>query len=258
MKIVKDLSKIIVYGLTEDQQDIIKSRYGKKYDVFATECFSDVLAIPALLIYIDPKKISVSEMKQLDEVFVDDKDTIIIFTDDLDPKFYEVLGHDIVETFDHMKFYIAKDLETVISVQLIPMHGTSVSEMIYDIEKFPKAVSDTQELLKDIEQTVMPDDDVSLTDKYNVLCNWMRPYKDFHEIVKFNHSLSLGGKKVPFRYEIIDVLLAIKLAYGLISIDDPELEPSESAVGVDREWVISLAEQLKKRKNNSKFLSKIK
>ena len=100
MKIVKDLSKIIVYGLAEDQQDIIKSRYGKKYDVFDTECFSDVLAIPALLIYIDPKKISVSEMKQLDEVFVEDKDTIIIFTDDLDPKFYEVLGHDIVETFE--------------------------------------------------------------------------------------------------------------------------------------------------------------
>ena len=165
MKIVKDLSKIIVYGLAEDQQDIIKSRYGKKYDVFDTECFSDVLAIPALLIYIDPKKISVSEMKQLDEVFVEDKDTIIIFTDDLDPKFYEVLGHDIVETFDHMKFYVAKDLETVTSLQLVPMLGMSVSEMIYSIEQFPKAVSDTQELLKDIEQTVMPDDDVSLTDK---------------------------------------------------------------------------------------------
>lgn len=255
---VKDLSKIIIYGLAEDQQNIIKNRYSKKYNVFATECFSDVLAIPALLIYIDPKKISVSEMKQLDEVFVEDKDTIIIFTDDLDPKFYEVLGHDIAETFDHFNFYVAKDLETVTSVKLIPMYGTVVSKMIYTIEQFHKAVSDTQELLKDIEQTVMPDDDVSLTDKYNVLCNWMRPYKDFHEIVKFNHGLSLGGKKVPFRYEIIDVLLAIKLAYGLISIDDPELEPSESAVGVDRDWVISLAEQLKERKNNSKFLSKIK
>lgn len=254
---MKDLSKIIVYGLTEDQQETIKSRYGKKYDVFATECFSDVLAIPALLIYIDPLKISVSEMKQMDEVFVDDKDTIIIFTDDLDPKFYEVLGHDIVETFDHMKFYIAKDLETVISVQLIPMHGTSVSKMIYGIEQFSKAISDIQELLKDIEQTVMPDDDVSLTDRYNVLCNWMRPYRDFHEIVKFNRGLSLGGKKVPFRYEVIDVLLAIKLAYGLISIDDPELEPSEAQVCVDREWVVSLAEQLKERKNRSKFLSKI-
>lgn len=29
MKIVKDLSKIIVYGLVEDQQDVINSRYGK-------------------------------------------------------------------------------------------------------------------------------------------------------------------------------------------------------------------------------------
>ena len=254
---MKDLSKIIAYGLAEDQQEVIKNRYGKNYDVLATECFSDVLAIPALLIYIDPQKISVPEMKQLDEVFVGDKDTIIIFTDDLDPKFYEVLGHDIVETFDHMKFYVAKDLETVTSVRLIPMHGMSVSEMIYRIEQFPKAVSDTQELLKDIEQTVMPDDDDSLTDRYNVLCNWIRPYRDFHEIVKFNRGLSLGGKKVPFRYEIIDVLLAIKLAYGLISIDAPELEPSESPVGVDRDWVISLAEQLKERKNNSKFLSKI-
>jgi hypothetical protein len=257
VKILKDLSKIIVYSLAEEQQDIIKRRYGKKYDVLATECFSDVLAIPALLIYIDPKKISVPEMKQLDEVFVEDKDTIIIFTDDLDPKFYEVLGHDIVETFDHMHFYVAKDLETVISLQFIPMHGMSVSEMIHEIEQFPKVVSDTQELLKDIEQTVMPDDDVSLTDKYNVLCNWTRPYRDIHEIVKFNRGLSLGGKKVPFRYEIIDVLLAIKLAYGLISIDDSELKSSESAVGVDRDWVISLAEQLKERKNNSKFLSKI-
>lgn len=169
-----------------------------------------------------------------------------------------MFGRDISESLDHMHFfYVDMDLETVTSMRFIPMKGMFVSEMIYRIEQFPKAVSDTQELLKDIERTIMPDDEVSLDDKYNVLCNWMRPYKDFHEIVKFNRSLSLGGKKVPFRYEVIDVLLAIKLAYGLISIDDPELEPSEAQVCVDREWVVSLAEQLKERKNRSKFLSKI-
>ena len=254
---MKDLSKIIAYGLAEDQQEVIKNRYGKKYDVIATECFSDVLAIPALLIYIDPKKISVPEMKQLDEVFVEDIDTSIIFTDDLDPKFYDVLGHNIIESFDHMHFYVAKDLETIISLQFIPMEGRSVSEMLYWIEQYPVAVSDTHKLLKEIEQIVMPDDDVDLADKYNNLCNWLRPYKDFHEIMKFNRGLSAGGKKIPFRYEVIDMLLAIKLAYGLISIDDPELGPSDSAVGVDRDWVISLAAQLKERKDNSKFLSKI-
>ena len=251
---MSELKKIITYGLTADQQDIVKNRYGKTYDVVVTDCFTDVLAIPAMLVFINPKALGVSEITQLDEVFKDDKETTVIFTDHLKPEHYEVVGRNICESLEHMEYVIAQDLETVMMHNATPGTGEYISSFVKQKESLSDALTEKNKLLKNIEDSVMPPENCHLRDRARMIRVRENLYRQFFEIVQFGET-GPGRRKIPFRYELINIILALKLTYGLIRLDDPVFAPHESPVGIDKEWVFSLAEQLKKRKDNSKFLS---
>ncbi len=50
--------KILIYKPTLQQQVLLLKRYSDKYDVEGTDCFSDILAIPAAIIILDPEQLT--------------------------------------------------------------------------------------------------------------------------------------------------------------------------------------------------------
>jgi hypothetical protein len=106
--------KIMIYKPSLHQQVFLLNRYSDRCDVESTDCFSDILAIPAAIIILDPEDLSLQEMKQMNEVFKYDSDTIVMFTGHVSPKYYGVLGPATDSIFnDNMKYIVVKDFEEV-------------------------------------------------------------------------------------------------------------------------------------------------
>ena len=76
--------KILVYGLTAKQENLVQERHGAAYEIVKTDCFTDILAIPATMVVVNPEKMSVTEQKQMNEVFQHDNFTLILFTNEFD------------------------------------------------------------------------------------------------------------------------------------------------------------------------------
>ena len=77
-------AKILMYGLTAGQENLVQERHGAAYEIVKTDCFTDILAIPAEMVVVNPKKMSVTEQKQMNEVFQHDNFTLILFTNEFD------------------------------------------------------------------------------------------------------------------------------------------------------------------------------
>ena len=79
-----------------------------------TDCFTDILAIPAAMIVLNPEQLSLQEMEQMNEVFKYDSETIIVFTCNITPRFAGVLGSDNDSIFnDNMKYLVVTDLKKI-------------------------------------------------------------------------------------------------------------------------------------------------
>ena len=78
--------KILMYGLTAEQENLVKERHGTEYEIVKTDCFTDIIAIPAAMVIVNLEKLSVTEQKQVNEVFQHDYFTLLLFTNDFDKK----------------------------------------------------------------------------------------------------------------------------------------------------------------------------
>ena len=106
--------KILIYRPTVQQQILLLKRYSGKYDVENTDCFADILAIPAAMIILDPEQLSLKEMEQMNEVFKYDSETVIVFTCHITPRLAGVLGSDNNSIFnENMKYLVVTDLEKI-------------------------------------------------------------------------------------------------------------------------------------------------
>jgi hypothetical protein len=72
--------KILMYGLTDEEESKVQNRHGKDYEIVKTDCFTDIIAIPAEMVIVNPEKLSETELKQMNEVFQHDCFTLILFT----------------------------------------------------------------------------------------------------------------------------------------------------------------------------------
>ena len=77
-------AKILMYGLTAGQENLVQERHGAAYEIVKTDCFTDILAIPAAMVVVNTEKMSLTEQKQMDEVFQHDNFTLILFTNEFD------------------------------------------------------------------------------------------------------------------------------------------------------------------------------
>jgi len=76
--------KILMYGLTAKQENLVKERHGTAYEIVKTDCFTDIIAIPVEMVVVNPEKMSLTEQKQMNEVFQHDNSTLILFTNEFD------------------------------------------------------------------------------------------------------------------------------------------------------------------------------
>ncbi len=101
---IKEKEKVIIYGLSGEEKKTVENEY-KEYRILdASGCFTDVLAIPAYAVIIDPRKLSDEEFGFMNEAFEYEKDickpgecTRILFTADIDhhAKYsYKIWKHD--------------------------------------------------------------------------------------------------------------------------------------------------------------------
>ena len=75
---------------------------------------TDILAIPAAMIVLNPEQLSLQEMEQMNEVFKYDSETIIVFTCNITPRFAGVLGSDNDSIFnENMKYLVVTDLKRI-------------------------------------------------------------------------------------------------------------------------------------------------
>jgi hypothetical protein len=245
--------KILLYDLTNEQEAFLTKNYGTRYKIVKTDCFTDILAIPAMMVVVNPEKLTWSDINQMNEVFKYDFDTLIIFTKELDDETLNKLCS--IEIIDGhlstMMHYISTDLNKVDRSAYGHMVDTYISDFIKSIEAYPVDLNETKTLLKNIEENIMPTNHMLLTDK----AGWMRgrssSYKYLYEVIKHVDE-SEEIRNIPFRYEILDTLLALKLAYGMIDENSPLLAAEHSFCDVDKEWILYLAEQFKTRKSNKR------
>ncbi len=254
-----NLSTVLTYGLTKEQVAIVKARYGYKYKILDTECFTDILAVPAIAVFINPNHLTKAEMAQLNEVFRFDTDTIIVFSEYPSVQMLEVLGSDFSDVLENaLNYYVAEDLETITMWVLIPGTGMLVSNLVASVEEYPAEVNEKDILLDEINNSILPDDDCQLTDKASIIRKRVQLYRHFFDLVQFGET-GPKRRKIPYRYEVMDILLALKLAYGLINADDPLFKnnDTDSPIGIDNKWVHNLAKQLILRRDNTKCLSSV-
>lgn len=102
------------------------------------------------------------------------------------------------------------------------------------------------ELLKRIDRNINPGHKTD-TDKFFALNKGNNYYESVSELFESISGLK-GYLKVPYRFEIIDVLEAMKLAYGII--DEEKVKgyhrSDDVLIGIDGEWVTELAENIRK------------
>jgi hypothetical protein len=78
--------KVLMYGVTAEQENLVKERHDSEYDIVKTECFTDIIAIPAEIVVVNPEKLSITELEQMNEVFQHDFFTLVLFTNTFDKK----------------------------------------------------------------------------------------------------------------------------------------------------------------------------
>lgn len=102
------------------------------------------------------------------------------------------------------------------------------------------------ELLKRIDRNINPGHKTD-TDKFFALNKGNNYYESVSELFESISGLK-GYLKVPYRFEIIDVLEAMKLAYGIIDGEKVKgyHRSDDVLIGIDGEWVTELADNIRK------------
>ncbi len=229
----------------------MKEDFGAKYEVVKINYITDILDKPAMMVVINPEKLTWSDFTQINELCRYDSDTLFIFTKEFNEdvlskiKTCKWVGNHLTT----MMHFVSSDLKMIDRSSFLPMRDTYLKDLIESIEEYPYAQKEVKTLLNDIEESIMSLENTFLYECAGVLRHRSSTYKQLYELHKFSQE-SKEILNVPFRYEILNMLSALKLAYGMIDENSPLLKVHHHFDDVDIEWVLNLAEQLKVRKND--------
>ncbi len=120
-------------------------------------------------------------------------------------------------------------------------------ELIRQKHEYDCAVQAKDQLLSDIDALITPAEDLSVVSKSAGLMNGTLLYKHFTDVIQYMKESVKPRERVAFRYEIINILLSIKLAYGLIEED--AVAPFGNDLPEDSAWILALSEQIRVHRN---------
>ncbi len=146
---MKKQGKVLLYKVGDMEKSLITNYFSERYEVVdESSCFTDILAIPAVAIFMDPEMLTAEELAQLNELFRWD-DTAIAFTQ------RPSKPDDIM-----FSYYIEDDLEELDGKRL------GMEDHIELLEGYDEAVRQKDVLLKEIDDLIVqPDEHIGKASK---------------------------------------------------------------------------------------------
>ncbi len=223
--------KILTYKISPQEFASISGYYGDTFEVIdESTCFEDVLSLPATMIVLNPEALTEAEYEQLDDLFQWDSDTMLVFS--AKPKRPERIKY---------SYYVEDDFSH-------PDGSTwGTDELLRQKNEYELAVQAKDQLLSDIDALITPAEELSVVSKSAGLMNGTLLYQHLTDVIRYMKESVKPRERVAFRYEIISILLSMKLAYGLIEEDTAA--PFWNDLPEDSEWIIALSEQIRAHRN---------
>lgn len=219
----------MTYGLSKAQKEILSREFSSGYIKDVTDCFSDLIAIPAAAVVVNTDALDNSEKSAFNKVFEHDYDTCI-----------SILGF-----WDNMQFlHIAKN-------DYVNMGKTigAIKDRLSIPDEFIKVKQQRDDVIARINAVFENEPETSYQSQIGHINNTSIPYDSLTMIME--HIPELKAKeKVPYRSELNSVLQAVVVAHGLMSIDDIDFV-NEPEIGNEREWIASLVDSISKHYENT-------
>jgi hypothetical protein len=224
--------KILTYKISPQEFASISEYYGDTFEVIdESTCFEDVLALPATMIVLNPEALTEAEYEQLDDLFQWDPDTMLVFS--AKPKRPDKIKYSyyVEDNFSHLDG-----------------HTWGTDELLRQKNEYDFAVQAKDQLLSDIDALITPAEELSVVSKSAGLMNGTLLYQHFSDLIRYMKESVEPRERVAFRNEITNILLSMKLAYGLICIED--VTPFDNELSEDSKWIIALSEQIRSHRND--------
>lgn len=220
---------ILTYGLKESQMETLIREFSSENIHDVTDCFSDLIAIPAAAIIVNPEALTDEEKSEFNEVFEHDFDTCI----------------SVIGLWEDMRFLhvVENDYE-----KMEDIIGTIKERFAIPVE-FASAERRRDMTIENIASIIKCAPEDSYRSKIGHINGSCVPFEELAKIMK--HLPNLKAKeKVPYRIELNSILQAIMVAHGLLNIEDIDFV-DEPNIGCEREWISSLAESISKHFDNT-------
>lgn len=215
---------IMTYGLSEKQKEILCSEFSSEYIHDVTDCFSDLISIPAATVVVNPDMMNDNDKIAFNEVFKHDYDTCI-----------SILGP--MENMDFL--HVVEDDYEAMTETI-----GAVKRRLAIPAEFESAKLRMENVMAGITSVMEIDPDDSFNSHIGHINNTCTPYEELTRIMENIPNLK-PQEKIPYRFELNSVLLAVMVAYGIVSLEDIDYVDGPK-IGYEREWIESLSSDIKK------------
>lgn len=196
-EMVKPKKKIICYKLSESDLSGVTNAYKGKYNIIdASDCFEDVLAIPSVIVFINPNELTEAQFSMLYECFKYDNISSLVFSQDPN------------KCWD-FSFFIDEDLN----------HARISWENGYDKDaledKWLDVLTEKEQFLLAIRKLISTPDNLKYTiDKIVTTENNSHLYSYINRMICHLNALP-SKNKVQFRQDVTSELNAIMTKYNI-------------------------------------------
>lgn len=203
MKIQKK-ENILLYRLTEKEKEALTAHFGKQYEVVdVSDAFSDLIALPARMVVLNPEALTDEEYLELNESFEWMDETLIVFSE-----YPRVSDPDRGLPYS---YYIEDDIEHVSD-----LHPLKCEKELDLIDDFKAAVDTKDDLISEIEDTIYPEaaHRLDITSRTATLKSGNTMFQNFLDLVQYGDKLP-REQRAAYRQKLLDALMAMKHDKGL-------------------------------------------
>ena len=201
---IQNKENILLYRLTEKEKEALTSHFGKQYElVDASDSFSDILALPARMVVLNPDALTDEEYQELNESFEWMDETLIVFS-----------GYPRITDPDKelpYSYYVEDDIEHVSD-----LHPLKCEKELDLIDDFKAAVDAKDDLISEIGDAIYPEGAhrLDITSRIATLKSGDMLFRNFLDLVQQGDKRP-SEERVTYRRKLMDALMAMKLADGL-------------------------------------------
>lgn len=220
------MKKILTYGLNEEHSELLSQELSECEVIDVTSAFTDLLAIPAAAVVINLSVMSVDEINTFTEVFHDDLDTCIC-----------CVGKSEIVSAEDLAFMHVQEEKDDFAESI-----AAIREYLGLPAALEAAKLRRDNLFERINRILSPNTDTSLRAQIAHVENICSTYERICMILEKRESLKLR-EKVPYRVNLNSTLCAFMIAHELL--EEELLEDSTLPIGLKKDWIIAMAEDIR-------------